>query len=674
MRLRFTVFLLVANLFVFGLIWHGAGNRNREQPPAELIFPVNADRIELSGPDAPGAYTLEQRNGHWDLRAPYEWPANPWVVQKILDELRFVSREGGFTLDEAGKLGNTPAAYGLENPRMTIAVSAAGAVTAVKVGSLTPDGNGVYLLSPDGNTVLPAPKSLLAALARKPEELRRPEVIAIDPFEISSVTLSMIEAGKEVRIGLKRGKTDGAADPNAWKFETPVASDADTPEVDKQLTALSELRFRRFFSATPDLLSTTGLAAPAISMTLEGTGRRQTLQIGGPDQAEKAPYRFAKFKNNAAIFTIPEEALKPWLDARRALREHRFLRFDVASLTGITVHQGGRSLVLQRLESAAGKPEWHMPVIPGSTASAPLPVDNELLTQLATSLSNLTARDFIVPEGATPEIAALCGAFVTDEPTPAQLAEWGFSTPERRVELSLRVRGADGKDSVRTVTLAIAAPVTSVGGVTAPRGTPYHAKLSDSPTVYSVAPAVLASLTVKPHAYRKRSLDTLAPGARISAMTITDLATGKVLLDERKPDDIPAWETWLEKRPADERVKLLALADRCRDVRADRFLPNAYADDFRYDAGDGTDPEAWRYKLEYTVKSAESAQPETRELRFTRRLSGTQQLGGSRAHGAVFMLNQDWIDALRPLTFGLDSSPELPPMPTPGTPGKPPAS
>ncbi len=672
MRIRFTLFLLVANLAVFGLIWNNARERNRELPPAELVFPVNADRITLSAADDPDAsYTLVRKAGRWSLSKPFDWPANAWAVQKMLDELRFVSREGGFTLEEASAAyATTAASYGLDKPRYTLTVSADGVDTAVKIGSLTPDGNAVFLLSPDGKTVLPTPRSVLAALARPAADLRQPEVFSVQPFEVNSIAITLADRGQETRIGLARTRreTPGREPEFVWRFETPVASDADTPVVDKELAALAELKFVRFLAGTGDLQEKSGLATPAMRLALEGNGRRQTLLVGSRDTESKTPHRYAKFEDNPAIFTIPAEALRPWESVLREMREHRFMRFDPALLSGVTIHSGGRSLVLHRLDAPAAKPatagaplraEWRMPVVPGSTATVALPVDADRLAALQGALLNLTARDFAVPVSVPEEKRSLCSAFVTDEPTPAQLSDWGFSSPVRKVDLAF----LDGTKR----TLVIAAPAIP--------GTPFHAKLAGSPSIYSIAPAVLETLSVRPDAYRSRTLFSMPAGARLASIKITELGTGKTLLDERKPDDVPDWGSWLESRPKRERDEVATLADRCRELRADRFLESPFSSDYRHEAGDGREAEPWRYRIEWTVKvpaGADPAKVESRELLVTRRLGGTEQIAGSAVDSAVFALPQEWVDALFPVTFGRDAAGEPPATPAPEPAGTPP--
>lgn len=654
MRIRFTLFLLIANLVVFGLIWNNARVRNRERPPAELVFPINADRITLTDATDPTAsYSLSLKSGVWNLEKPFDWPANAWTVQNILDKLRFVSREGGFSLGEAASYGNNASSYGLDNPRFALTVSAGGVDTAVKIGSLTPDGRGVFLLLPDAKTVLPTDKSVFTALVRPPADLRQPEVFSIQPFAVNAISLTMSEAGQETRVGLVR------APGNAWRFETPVASDADSPVVEKELAALTDLKYRRFLPPAAELPEKYGLTTPAMRISLVGGNRRRTLLVGAPDAEEKSPHRYAKFEDNPAVFTIASESLRPWENARREMREHHFMRFDPATLSGITVHSGGRSLVLHRLDapagagkSAAAKPEWHMPVVAGSTATVALPVDADRLAELQNALSNLTARDFGTASGTSPEGKALCAAFVTDEPTPEQLRAWGFEKPEKVVDLAF----LDGTKR----TLIIAPPVAP--------DTHYHAKLASSPTVYSIANALPARLSVRPDAYRRRTLYTMPAGSRLMAIKITDLSTGKAVLDERKPDDVPDWASWLESRPKREREEVIALADRCRELRAERFMETPFSRDFRYDTGDGRPASPWRYRVEWSVKlpaGADVAKVETRTLLVTRRIGGTEQIAGSEADSAVFSLSQEWVDALFPVTFGRDGVGAPPPTPAP---------
>ena len=44
---------------------------------------------------------------------PFEWPANVWSVQRLIDELRFISPESGFDVAEMTANGAGLKDYGL---------------------------------------------------------------------------------------------------------------------------------------------------------------------------------------------------------------------------------------------------------------------------------------------------------------------------------------------------------------------------------------------------------------------------------------------------------------------------------------------------------------------------------------------------------------------------------
>lgn len=676
MRFRFTLFLLVANLAVFGLIWNDARRRNIEPPREELVFPSEPETLTLAtGADAT-SYTLRRTVNRWSLEKPFRWPANEWAVHQLLDQLRIVSRAGHFSLAEARRQGGaTDRDYGLDKPLCSLTVAAGTRSVTVKIGELTPDGNSRYMLADDGDAILPVSNKLLAALVRTPEQMRREEVFAIDSYEVRAVdvmTADKSAAEPRVRLVLDRRELPGGEFKPVWNFEIPVTSDADTPVVKNALSELGALKYLRFLESTPERLALAGLEDPEFSLTIDGNNRSQTLLVGKPDPDSKTPYRFAKLKDNPAIFTLPSAALDIWRALPVSMREPHFLRMDDATLTGITLHIDGLALTLHSIDTQTGdaKPatasgktdvrEWQMPVIPGGKVTAVTPVDPDVLETLRNSLANLSAGGLQPPSDATTEIRDLCRAFVTDKPTPEQLRDWGLANPKWRVELAFT---RDGKNFTRV--LRIAPPV-------APR-TPYHAKLDDAPTVYSIRPGIVSPdiLSVKPETYRRRLIFAMRDGDTLTAIRIRDLATGKTLREVAKPDDVATWDKWTETMPEKDRGALLTLVKTMRRLHARSYLDKPFAEDFKYDAGDGTPPEGWRYAIEWDVRPAggDASRSDKHTLMTTRRFGGSTQLGGIRNAGLVFELPQDWVDALFPLTFGKDTSVDLPAIPAPAKPG-----
>jgi len=130
---RTTVILLVANLIAFGLVWRATSGHQPTAIGQTQLFPSTPMKLILS--EGPERIVLEKRSSGWRLTEPFDWPANIWTVQRLLDELRFVSVESGFDAAEAKANGSSLKDYGLEAPRWTLKVTAeTGAIVEAKIG------------------------------------------------------------------------------------------------------------------------------------------------------------------------------------------------------------------------------------------------------------------------------------------------------------------------------------------------------------------------------------------------------------------------------------------------------------------------------------------------------------------------------------------------------------
>ena len=109
MRFKFTIFLLALNAISFGLIVY-LNNQARQTEPIngglsgrigrELI---DADRIELHGREIETARILEREGSTWYLREPMQWSANYFAINRILNQLKFLTEEASFPVDDIEK-------------------------------------------------------------------------------------------------------------------------------------------------------------------------------------------------------------------------------------------------------------------------------------------------------------------------------------------------------------------------------------------------------------------------------------------------------------------------------------------------------------------------------------------------------------------------------------------
>ncbi|MBQ7332115.1 MAG: DUF4340 domain-containing protein, partial [Opitutales bacterium] len=168
MRFKLTLLLIIANLITFGLIWENAGGNAETEISAQSLFSADIPDVSVTAANAGTSFSLERRERDWFLEKPFSWRADAFAVNRLLSELRFLDNSLGFSVEEVAGAGNTLSSYGLEKPAATVTVRDLSGTHTLQVGKTTPDGRSVYVLSPDGKYIIPAPISLLNAISQTP--------------------------------------------------------------------------------------------------------------------------------------------------------------------------------------------------------------------------------------------------------------------------------------------------------------------------------------------------------------------------------------------------------------------------------------------------------------------------------------------------------------------------
>jgi len=166
---RSTLILIVANLLAFGLIWKSTRQHVPTSIAQNFLFSSAIAKIELV--DQEKKLNLEKKNGYWYVTTPYTWPANLWAVQRLLDEVRYVDAEKGFSTTEAKVGSGNLSVYGLEKPRWILkTTSETGITVEVKIGE-NKDTRQTFLLVPNGEKIIPLGDALAAALDASPRPI-----------------------------------------------------------------------------------------------------------------------------------------------------------------------------------------------------------------------------------------------------------------------------------------------------------------------------------------------------------------------------------------------------------------------------------------------------------------------------------------------------------------------
>lgn len=704
MRFRFTVFLLVANIITFGLILYESGNGDIGLDARQSVFSAGISKIEVPDSESAGGFTLELRKKNWFVVKPYSWPANFLEVNALLNEVRSFGENGSFSVEEAENAGNSLADYGLEKPSRVFSVSDDAGTHILKIGKLTPDGKGVYVLSPNGKEIIPANSKLLKLLSRSSDSFRTPEIFSLSDFEVRSFSVrSLQKGGVEKRIGLSRVRRElGVKERKSdygWRFETPTIADAETQPVELRLKKLTGLQYKNFSKGDLSLLEKSGLKSPKMRISLEGAVRSQVLLIGESTDENKSEL-YAKLEDNDCIFTVDAEIVNFWDNTSLAfetLRDPRILRFEPELLKSVKIDTGENSLVLHRTNSVSAGTEksklvddgeinlgastefvggmkipssplssdvsvyasWQMPVAPGSFVRNVTPVDPAAIKKLVGDLLALRAVSMPIPKDKDIPGAHrnFFDAFVADSASDEDVKELGFGkNHEYIVEIQLDAL-PDAAVPAQTITLTIAPPVES--------GYPYHAKVGNA--VFTIDKKILNALSVEPTAFRERTIYEMPKDAKLFSLKLTDVtgAEEKIVFNEKCPEGVDNWLEELAKKRTREADELFALARCVTQLSAESFLPRAFSRDFRYDYQDSGESETWRYRLDVGIVPAGSQAPEIETYYLTKRLGGTFQLAGSPEQNCIFRMKQNFIDAIHKLTFARDASKDVPAIPIP---------
>ena len=626
MRLKFTLILLALNILAFGLIAY-LNNQGKETKTESSTLSMqfgselmDAERIELHGSGLELPRVLERQGSTWQLIEPMKWSANYFAINRILNQLQFLEEEASFPVDEIENTGQSLADYGLENPLLKLSIVDKDERISLSVGTLTEIGNNVYLLGPKERRIFVVNRQVIDGLITDLNDLRAREIFNIPVFEVDALGLQIRSQssadGSSLKVRLARNNGD-------WSFEAPVIAKADPALVDNTINVLTTAKVGRFLERDAEDPVLLGLETPLMRVTVHGNRRRQTLIIGNLDeQAEGSPKYFAKLEKNPAIFTVMAEPFNALLEAQKELRERNFMKFDSSKVSAINISKNGQKIRLQKLESS--DEDWQVLESKDNEEIRPYRADPVIMDLLLNDLSNLRASSFAI-----------------DAPTPIEDVSLGFNRPIRTVSLSF----AEGEP----VTLTLAHPEGD--------NETLHAKTNQAKFIYQVERQLtLSMIPLEAHHYRNRMLEKLPAAALVSSIELIDLSNDQRLINLQLPDNID-WITYLNREESDRSSAIFEVLNSAVNFTVNNYLLDYFTEIYSEDT-DQAYP--WAFQLIATIQlpGGESNRTETREYFFSKRLSGTRQIGGSKEKDVVFDISQALIDALYEITDDMTLPPE----------------
>lgn len=576
---RFLVLVLV-NILLLGIIVQAERSRSQRlkghTPGALRIHALKVSSLDLSEVQGPKRWTLELGPSGWALAHPHRGDADPILVESLLKELQFLEAQEIFKLEDLQQSGKNLEDWGLQSGALHLELTQSNKKKRYRVSFQEK----TYVLDFQEEKIFIFPSKSLSLLNTSAENFFQKTLFSHSAFQVDAIKIEK-PSGERVRLQ-KQAKR--------WEIEKPIAVAADSFRVQTVLAELTQLCVTPSRRAPP-------ATSPRLTLSLFAKDKRETLFMYEPSEDEPDLY-WAQREGFDVSFKVPAVALEAFLHPIKHLRDRSVFEMHPESLTQIELcNATGCVRIAPDTEGT-----WR---VEERGSHHQLRVDTQLLEERIKDLELLRIE-----------------AFVEDEPTSAQLRNYGLHAPQ----LQLRVNHKDHSKSMHIGSLD-------------PQTQTLYAQEPGKPYVYTLPARLLKRFPVHAHAYRSRLFKRFPEGSRLVSLTLKDAQTNAILHESSQkapsfcyhllePHILNFWvQDYLPLRTDETHLSL----------DADTRLP-------------------WLYRIEAKVQAPDSRQDTLQVFSFvvTKRVGAALQYAA--AEGICFSLTSTWIDCLAQLDLPKQAS------------------
>ncbi len=225
------------------------------------------DSLAIEGPDL--SVRLRKADGEWSLVSPIEARADLGVTDGLVG--RLVNGRMAAIEQESADADDL-AAYGLDDPRLTVTVGLGSSAATLLLGD-DADGGTVYARDGARELVFTVNASLASELGQGVGEYRRKNLFAFRPF--NATALEIEHAGG--RWTFAHDEAEDEEGMHSWRRTAPDTAEVDHADMDDLLARLSNLRAESFEPSRDGA----GLDAPVAEITVTfDDGERERVTVG----------------------------------------------------------------------------------------------------------------------------------------------------------------------------------------------------------------------------------------------------------------------------------------------------------------------------------------------------------------------------------------------------------
>jgi hypothetical protein len=362
--MKATIVLGVIALLLFGYIVlfdrGSLGTRDLEARQGSVLPELVRDRIVKLELQHKGVTTVLERNPEaetdeeqlWRVTAPYQAAADQDAVDTVMGDLEWLHPKRtlrGVSTEDLKR-------FGLTAPRYRAWFTVGKERLGVRVGTETPQHDGVYVAASEPNTVFIVGKDFAEALAQPAEHYHTKT--------LHEGVLTSTARRVEVRDAAGTRMVKRAPDA-LWMVVEPSASKdmlAATAEISALIEAADQLKATRYVSSDKSALARYGLAPAQLEVAihkrskidLEGKGNEGPellalrVRAGAPCEGQPTE-RYVTVGDAGVVFCAQNADLDNLKLPGDKLIETKLLPIDPRDLHGARITRGDRSLLLERV-------------------------------------------------------------------------------------------------------------------------------------------------------------------------------------------------------------------------------------------------------------------------------------------------------------------------------------
>ena len=408
---RSFLFLLVVAAGLGAYIYFVESKRtpSSETPAAkEKVFTVESTDIQqLEVKSEKGERTkLAKADGKWQIVEPTATAADETEVSSLTSGLS--------TLEIQRVVEEKPASlaeYGLQEPRVTVALTTSGASAGTKrllIGRKTPTGGDMYAKIEGQARVFLIQAYLDSTFNRGTFDLRDKHLLKFDRSQIDSLE---IQSGDKTLRFAKGGAE--------WTIVAPVKARADFSLVEGIIGRLDDARMSEVVASAETDLKPYGLDKPGVTVRLGMGSSQASLAFGKtlPDNERM----YARDLSRPLVFAVPK-SLPEEFSTKTAADYRRRDLFEFRPFTASRVEfvRDGKTYAFEKAKGKDGADTWRQ------IAPARRDPDAAKMESLLSAFANLRAQSFV-------DAASGTGL---DKPVVVVSVEFGESDNKKRERVS----------------------------------------------------------------------------------------------------------------------------------------------------------------------------------------------------------------------------------------------